>query len=78
MEITSCENKIYYAIDCMICGESTPFAQISSHHYQYAICDKCKKAVLYVRKQMEDKVKSKTSPVKLSKKSLEILEEKNK
>lgn len=54
MEITSCKNGIFYPIDCLICGEPTPFAQISSHHYTYAICDNCKKAVLYIREQMNN------------------------
>lgn len=76
MEITSCKNGISYAINCIICGEATTVPHLSAEHYQYVICDNCKKAVLYVRKQINDKTENKTTPIKLSKKSLDILKEK--
>ena len=66
--------KAQLAIGCLICGEDVPIE--SPSHHQYLVCDECKKAVMFIRKQMNDKVYSKTSPIKLSKKSLQILNEK--
>lgn len=45
------ENKVYWATACLICGESVPIKHIPIHN-QYVICDNCKKAVLYIREQM--------------------------
>ena len=45
---------------CMICDESTPLTDYeesliySGSHLNPKICDKCKKAILYIRSQMPE------------------------
>ena len=39
------------AIPCLICGESVPVSMWENHS---KICDKCKKAILKLRKMTED------------------------
>lgn len=36
---------------CLVCGESVLVSNFGSH---VVICDKCKKAILYMRDQLED------------------------
>ena len=43
-------NNIGYATRCLICGEGVPL--YSPLEKGYKICNKCKKAVMYIRKQL--------------------------
>lgn len=44
---------------CIVCGETVPFTEYeemlvySGHNIQSKMCDKCKKAVLYIREQLD-------------------------
>lgn len=46
--------EVTYGISCMICGESIPVGSISELQCRgKEICEKCKKAILKIREQME-------------------------
>lgn len=59
------DNKVCNAIDCLICGEPTTVANVNYSHYQYVVCDKCKSAILQMRKIMMDSDYSKDCIIKL-------------
>jgi Zn finger protein HypA/HybF involved in hydrogenase expression len=39
------------AVSCLICGEPVPSNTLN---YEAAVCEKCKKAILKLRKMLED------------------------
>ena len=43
---------VYGQCSCLICGEGVPIYSPSERGY-YKICDKCKEAVMHVRKALE-------------------------
>lgn len=45
-------NNYTFATKCIICGEFVP---ISDPRESYKVCNKCKRAVLYIRNNMEMK-----------------------
>lgn len=47
------------ATSCLICGEDVPVYGYEAEHGCYKICDKCKQAVIEVRKQLEKKQQKK-------------------
>jgi hypothetical protein len=59
--ITTKLNKIGYSVRCMICDEYVPLTDIEEEMIRYGhrhignkICDKCKKAVLYIRSMVPE------------------------
>lgn len=53
MGTTTIETRPAYALNCLICGDTLGVYYTVPN--QYAVCDKCRKAVLYVREQMKNK-----------------------
>jgi hypothetical protein len=49
-------NRIYKLCKpCIICGESVDLNELEeSQLYRSKVCDKCKQAILYIRKQIEE------------------------
>ena len=51
--------KSYLCTSCLICGESVPLTEREELQIRHGmnihskICDKCREAILYMRKQME-------------------------
>lgn len=45
-------NTFEVVSSCLVCGDHVIVSICGSHA---VICDKCKKAILYMRKQLEDK-----------------------
>ena len=44
-----------FATPCVICGESVELSDSEAlSHYVFKVCDKCKNAVMLVRKQIEE------------------------
>ena len=53
LEIPKVSNpETLLAAPCLVCGESVPVSILDNHS---KICEKCKKAILKVRKMIEDK-----------------------
>ena len=50
--IVKCNSDYTLATKCIICGEPVP---ISDLRETYKVCNKCKRAVLYVRNSVEMK-----------------------
>lgn len=40
---------------CLICGEIIPLTESEVEYVKVKVCDKCKQAVLWTRKEMEKK-----------------------
>lgn len=61
MAITTFDHVNNYSISiaCIICGEAVPLSEEEAmslrhgHHIHSKVCDKCKQAVLYLRKEMD-------------------------
>jgi hypothetical protein len=53
-------NCIYYSKACIVCGEGIRLTEKEEmclqygHHIDSGICDKCKQAVLHIRKQLDE------------------------
>lgn len=63
--INNLNKNCHFGIACLVCGESVPlttdeeYAIRSGFHVNPKICDKCKEAILYVRKTIENNTERK-------------------
>lgn len=52
------QSKSHLCTSCLICGESVPLTELEELQIRHGmnihskICDKCREAILYMRKQM--------------------------
>lgn len=46
--------SVKYGVGCIVCGELTATAPQASYLPQFTMCDKCKKAIIKVRKMLEE------------------------
>ena len=54
------DGRTYIGVACLICGESIKLSEneelaVRHNHYIFKVCDKCKRAVLSIRKAEEEK-----------------------
>lgn len=60
IEIDGFSNNATICISCIVCGEGVPLSDIELYHYMRGsyvdskICDKCKQAILHIRKQIDE------------------------
>lgn len=60
MDMTNKNNQIYYTKACLVCGDGVRLTEEEEmclrygHHIDVKICDKCKQAILHIRKQVEE------------------------
>lgn len=57
--VSSINNEAQLEIPCIVCGETVPLTEnekmlvCGGHIIQSQMCDKCKKAVLFIRERLE-------------------------